>query len=47
VVVKGRFNFGAIPVVIFIDEKRKEIKRFDGYNKDNPDIYAAFLESAM
>ncbi|TVT39303.1 AhpC/TSA family protein [Hymenobacter setariae] len=46
-VIKQRFNFSAIPCVVFIDKDRREIRRFTGYSEANPTHYRALLAKEL
>jgi thiol-disulfide isomerase/thioredoxin len=45
--MKQRFNFSAIPCVVFVDKDRKEIRRFTGYSEANPIQYRALLAKEL
>jgi thiol-disulfide isomerase/thioredoxin len=42
--VQQQFNFSAIPLVVFTDNKGKEIKRFIGYEKEQKMNYLAVIK---
>jgi thiol-disulfide isomerase/thioredoxin len=46
-VIKQRFNFSAIPCVVFVDKDRREIRRFTGYSEANPRQYRALLAKEL
>ncbi|MBC6609579.1 AhpC/TSA family protein [Hymenobacter sp. BT507] len=45
--VQQKFNFSAIPLVILADSRGKEIRRFVGYAKNNPQLYRAALNDKV
>ena len=45
--IKQRFNFSAIPCVIFVDKDRREIRRFTGYSGANPIQYRALVTKEL
>lgn len=45
--MKQKFHFSAIPLVILADSRGKEIKRFVGYEKDNVQLYKTVLEEKL
>jgi thiol-disulfide isomerase/thioredoxin len=39
------FKIGAIPLIIFVDREKRELKRFTGYSKDNCELYKEFIDN--
>ena len=46
-IIKAKYNFNAIPLVIFTDSSGKELRRFIGFHKDNPNLFAKFISDFM
>jgi len=45
--VKQKFNFSAIPLIVLADSRGKEIKRFTGYEENNGKLYRTMLEEKL
>lgn len=45
--VKSQFGANAIPVVIFYNNDRKEIKRFEGFDEKNEKAYSDFIKENL
>ncbi|QNE39171.1 redoxin domain-containing protein [Hymenobacter sp. NBH84] len=45
--VQQKFNFSAIPLVILADSRGKEIRRFVGFEENNPQLYRAVLNDRV
>ncbi len=42
--IKAQFTVNAVPVIIFVDKNKKEIKRFNGYSENNIIEYNNFIK---
>lgn len=45
--IKAQFTVNAVPIVIFIDNNMKELKRFVGYAKNNTNEYDNFINEYL
>lgn len=45
--VKSQFGANAIPLVIFYNEVKKEIKRFEGFDEKNEKAYSDFIKENL
>lgn len=45
--VKSQFGANAIPLVIFYNEAKKEIKRFEGFDEQNEKAYSDFIKENL
>ena len=45
--IYARYNFNAIPLLVFIDVQGKELKRFQGFSEKNIDLYREFIRGNL